>query len=185
MKESIRNKKNVWVSKSTRCYFLSSLLIVVILLTGCSRDSAKSDMPEDFSFSYVWGANGNSSYDSTTGKLIKDRMANTEKKFETTLKLNKEELNEIWEQLSDIDISGYPTYYNPKPDVHSEPSMTIELRISYGDVQKLVACRNICYSYQSGDEKGQKFLSLCKMIEDMIIATDEWKELPEYENYYL
>ena len=32
--------------------------------------------------------------------------------------------------------------------------------------------------------KGQKFLYTCKMIQDILVETEEWKELPEYEFLY-
>ena len=37
---------------------------------------------------------------------------------------------------------------------------------------------------QSNNPAGQKFLDVCKAIEDILTSTDEWKALPDYEFYY-
>ena len=34
------------------------------------------------------------------------------------------------------------------------------------------------------NKKGQKFLSVCKAIEEILTGSEEWKALPEYEFLY-
>ena len=61
---------------------LMTCLLVLFGFTGCakktqhtdpvsSNDQSGIELPEDFSFSIVWGTYGVSSYDSKSGKLFK------------------------------------------------------------------------------------------------------------------
>ena len=61
---------------------LLTCLFVLFCCTGCvniiqhtdpvsSNDQSGIELPEDFSFSIVWGTYGVSSYDSKSGKLFK------------------------------------------------------------------------------------------------------------------
>ncbi len=142
------------------------------------------DIPTSLSFSLTWNTNGISSYDSATGKLVKTTDATNPEEYVTTLELDGTRLFEIWELLWDLDIETYPAEYNPHGGLASEPSMTLILTLRDGDKVKTVCAENIALSYESDDPKGQKFLDTCKGIRDILIATEEWKALPEYEFFY-
>lgn len=154
----------------------------LILVSGCAE--RKQDVPKDFQFSFVWGVYGDSAYDSQQHLLIKDQYAKNKSEYTTKLVLSEQQKQEIWDALHSLDWESYPKQYDPNPDLKSEPSLTLELRFSYGDVEKTVACRGIGYSYESSDKDGQKFLSACKFIQEMIMSTDEWNSLPEYETHF-
>ena len=49
--------------------FAVLLMVIVTITTGCSTKETR--LPEDYSFSLTWGVYGVSSYDSSTGKLVK------------------------------------------------------------------------------------------------------------------
>lgn len=174
----------------------SFLLIVCLLLTGCGTDNSTTEerlqisrkkiteMPADFTFRFVWGVYGQSSYNSEDGELIKSKDVENLEDFTTSLQLSDEQLKEIWNIVSAIDVSGYPDEYDPNPGQKSAPSLTLVLEVFYGDFQKKISCGDISMTYESGNDKGQKFLSACQKIENIIVSTDEWKAFPEYEKFY-
>ncbi len=139
---------------------------------------------KSFSFSLTWNCCGISSYDSKTGKLVKTTDATHPEDYVTEAYLTGEQLTEIYNLISDMDISSYPDEYNPHGNAMSAPSMTLILSVDMGDTEKTINAENIAISYETDDEKGQTFLTVCKTIIDMLEATEEWKALPEYEFLY-
>lgn len=111
---------------------LAALLVGVAAITsGCS--GMKTEIQEDYSFSLTWGVNGVSSYDSSTGKLVKNLNAYPEK---------------------------YDPYNAPNSDqkVMTRPSQDIILVVNLGDEME--------------------------RIKEILLNTDEWQALPDYEFYY-
>ena len=148
--------------------------------------AAGSYAPADsFTFSLTWGCYGISSYDSETGRLVKTADATNPEDYVTTYWLTAEQEQEICDLISNLDVTAYPDVYNPHANgLASDPSMTLILSVSTGAVQKTITAANIAISYQSDNRAGQEFLDVCKAIEDILTATEEWKALPEYEFFY-
>ncbi len=142
------------------------------------------DNVEEFSFSLTWDVYGLSSYDSKTGTLIKAKEATNPKDYATHLELSIEERAEIWKLIKELDIESYPDEYNPHGNGVSTPYMTLILSVKVGDVDKTVTVPETVLSYETTDKKGQKFLDTCKGIRDVLIETEEWKSLPDYEFLY-
>lgn len=164
-----------------------TVILAALLICGCGEDSKAptgKDVPDDFRFSYVWNMYGISSYDSETGKLVKTTDATHPEEYETTYMLSDAEKAQIYEQISSLDILSYPDEYNPNEGVYSSPSITLILSVKDGDTEKTVKAEDIAYSYSSENKKGQKFLSVCKSIEEILTGSEEWKALPEYEFLY-
>ncbi|MBP5256462.1 MAG: hypothetical protein J6Z80_05335 [Clostridia bacterium] len=53
-----------------------------------------------------------------------------------------------------------------------------------GGSEKLITAPDVCLSYRSEYEKGQKFLDVVKYITDILTSSKEWRALPDYEVYY-
>lgn len=145
---------------------------------------ASSEKIDTFSFSLTWGTYGISSYDSSTGKLVKTTDSTHPEDYITTYKLTEEQKTQICKLLEKLDITSYPDEYNPNGHASSKPSMTLILSVTSDTVQKTVEARNIAITYESNNTKGQAFLNACKAIQDILTATDEWEALPEYEFFY-
>lgn len=140
---------------------------------------------DGFAFSLTWGCYGVSSYDSETGRLVKTTDASYPEDYVTTYWLTGEQKREIYDLIWNLHITAYPDTYNPHAGgLASDPSMTLILSVNTGDIQKTVTAADIAISYQSDNRKGQAFLDVCKAIEDILTATEEWKALPEYEVFY-
>ncbi len=164
-----------------------AVLCLTVCFAGCGKpqphgDSNDTDM-ENFNFSLVWGTNGQSSYDSRTGKLVKTKNATHPQDYVTEYKLSAEEKARIYELMRELDVTSYPDTYDPNEGWESSPPMTLILTVR-GTWYKKISAANICMTYGSDDPKGQRFLSTCREIVDILTETEEWKALPDYEFFY-
>lgn len=182
------------------------LLVLILALAGCGggRSSGKDDGDptgnleltggsgaqgfgsiESFSFSLKWGNHGQH-YDSKTGSLIKETgpVEHTPEDYAATYLLTEEQKQQIYDLLAELDVTSYPTAYDPQSGT-SFPSMSLILSVNTDTVQKTIAARDIAsWRFTSDDAKGQAFLSACKTIIDLLEQTEEWKALPEFD-YWL
>ncbi len=62
--------------------------------------------------------------------------------------------------------------------------MTLILSVRTDAVQKTIAAEKIVLNYESRGSAGQKFLSVCKAVQDILTKTEAWKVLPEYKFFY-
>ena len=157
----------------------------VLSLTAC-QDSGNKELngKEEFSFSLTWGCYGISSYDSKTGKLVKTTDATNPEDYVTYYTLSDKEQEQIYELISNLNVKDYPDVYDPNEKVKSKPSMDLVLTVCMDGNVKTISAKNIAYAYESLSFKGQKFLSACREIQDILTSTEEWKALPDYEHYY-
>ncbi|MBQ7603734.1 MAG: hypothetical protein IJU75_02155 [Clostridia bacterium] len=143
-----------------------------------------------FRFGVRWGCYGISSYDLSTGKLVKTTDATHPENYVTYFRPSLDEQYEIYKMIVGLDVFSYPDEFDPfnAPDaeerVSSEPSATIELYVTIGGSEKRITAPNVCLSYRSEYEKGQKFLDVVKYITDILTSSKEWEALPDYEVYY-
>ena len=156
---------------------------------GGNKDSSITMLPglsaDDFAFSLTWGCYGISSYDSESGKLVKTSHATNPDEYITTYYLTEQQEQKIYNLIMELDVDSYPNSYNPQPDGRmSFPSFTLILSVRCGATQKTITAKDIVCSYESEDAKGQKFLTVCKEISEILEETEEWKALPEYEFFY-
>lgn len=152
--------------------------------TATGRELSLGD-PKGFSFSLTWDCYGISSYDSKTGKLVKTKDATNPEDYVTTYLLTAEQKQEIFDLISDLDVTSYPDTYSPHGDgIDSSPPMTLILSVNTDTIQKTITASNIALTFGSNNRKGQKFLDVCKAIRDILTETEEWKSLPEYEFFY-
>ena len=149
------------------------------------NEKTESDLKESFSFALEWNVNGDSTYDSKTGTLVKQKIATNLDDFTTTLKLSDEQLAEAYEILSKLDYSDYPLNenYNPSEGV-SIPADTLILTVRIGGVTRKITAKNIAIMAEGKDKAGKAFLEACGALKEMIYATPEWQSLPEYEFLY-
>ncbi len=160
--------------------------IFVLSFAGCNSKDKVNDpiaVPKDFAFSLTWNCYGVSSYDSGTGKLVKTTDATNQDDYVTYYSLTEADKEYIYNLIAPLDISSYPDEYDPQ-NGESKPSMTLILTVIQNGTEKTVKAEHIALSFESKDEKGQAFLSVCEAIRDRITSTEEWKALPDYEHYY-
>ena len=155
--------------------------------TGREDEVYTGDVPENFFFSLRFGTYGESSYDSQSGNLIKTRNSTDPEKFETTLILSEEEMREIYGLIRKININTYPDNYDPinPPDavdkLMSIPYTTLSLTARCGIIPKTVHCESVAFGGDGYDEKSRAFLDCVYRIRNIIVSSEEWKALPDYE----
>ncbi len=170
----------------------SCFLLIAMLITGCVAVDLpeKTDIPEDFSFAITFNTYGISSYDSTTGRLVKTTDATHPEDYVTTLVFSEAELSEIRTILNGLNLNAYPAEYDPfnAPDaelrVMSEPSQTMILTVRSETVNKTITCRNVAHGGEGYNKEAEEFLDALRQITEKIYASEEWKALPDYEFLY-
>ena len=141
------------------------------------------EVPEDFSFSLTFGTFGVSSYDSETGRLVKTTDATNPEDYVTTHILRPWEREYMFKLLMSLGAGYYPDEYNPS-DSFSEPSQTIILTVHILDFDKTIKVEDISLFYDYRDDDGKRFIDTINSIVDILVSTEEWKALPDYENLY-
>lgn len=158
----------------------------MILLSLVSCKSEPVPIPENFEFSIRWNTYGVSSYDSKSGELKKTTDATVPEDYITTLTLSSEERQSAWEILSSLDWNKYPDApenYDPGNGA-SIPSETIMLYVTYGDFEKMIYAKEISITHDADNRVGQAFLDACDDLTEMLMSSEEWASLPDYEVYY-
>ena len=169
------------------------ILFLLPLLASCSLSSnnqtEKLYKNDDFEFSIVWDLS-RSSYDSKTGELVKSRDYREHKPedFITNYNLLTDERKAIFNKAIEIDVCSYDEKYNPylEDDNTSwlvEPSAGLIYEDSYTRIEIPFYTNNKCYN--PTNEKGKALVEYFQLIIDILINTDEWKSLPDYEVFYM
>ena len=147
----------------------------------------ETGIPEDFSFSLVYGVCGDLTYDSETGELVKQRTATNVEDYTTTFFFTDEQKEEIFDLIVAMDPASYPDEYNPFDEsVRSDPSYEIILTVTYNGVTKTITCHDVAIAFDMPpkDVQSEKFRNVLNAITKIIYASDEWQALPDYEHFY-
>ena len=145
--------------------------------------SSNKSVPDDFSFALTWNVFGISSYDSHTGKLVKTTDATNPDDYITYCQLTDEDMEYIYNLIVALNVYSYPDIYDPQTPP-SDPDATLILTVRVDDEEKTIKAEYVSLFFVSENEKGQLFLDTCNAIGNLLEATDEWKALPDFENFY-
>lgn len=169
--------------------FLISLIFILMFTAGCNK-TTNEKIPENFNFSLTWGVYGESSYDSSTGKLVKTTNATNPDDYVIDVILSEEELTEIRNLLNNLNIDDYLDTYDPFNDPNSDdkimstPSQTLILIVNSASINKTISCKDIALHSSGYNAAAQDFIDAVERIEEILTETEEWKSLPDYEFYY-
>ena len=64
------------------------------------------------------------------------------------------------------------------------PPSTFVITVRANGAEKTIKAEDNSGSFVSKTEMGQAFLDVCKYIKTVLISSEEWKALPEYENFF-
>ena len=170
--------------KMKKIALILALVMLLFCLSGCREKLLPQERPDDFSFSLIWGAYGTSSYDSRTGKLVKTTDATNPEDYVTYLHLSDEMLDYFYRLLRDLDVEDYPDEYDPDPHTMCSPSSALSVTVRAGGKTKVVNVDDMATSPIAFIGKSKRYLEACKTIRDLLMETEEWKALPEYEFFY-
>ena len=142
-------------------------------------------VPEDFTFSLVWGCGGDSYYDSKTGTLVKQNCATNVKDFTTVFYMSDLQKAEIYDLICDMQPETYPDSFDPLIGA-SAPSRTIILTVKTGNdsAAKTITCKDVTLGNEPNGKMGEKFMKVHDKIVKIVTSSNEWRSLPEYEFFY-
>jgi len=180
------------------------ILLFMFTLSSCKKvyihenlpindvDLSDIELPNDFKFSITWNCYGVSSYDSKTGKLIKRSDADNVKKYTTYVKMSENELKLVFKYLCvDINLFDYDDSFDPFNDPTSEnkiwssPQQTLIISITKNNETKTVSCIDVPLGDEGYNEKANNFLLAHSNVVTLITSFIEWKNIPEYEVYFM
>lgn len=141
------------------------------------------DVPSDFAFSMKWGVFGISSYDSKTGKLVKTTDATHPEDYVAECFLTDEQLATVFGIISELDIESLGEFDYDDFGL-SDPHLSLSLTVKMGNIDKTINVPEASLMYEGKTPEAQKFINAVKAIRDILVNTDEWKALPDYEAYY-
>lgn len=159
-------------------------ITLLCIFTCLSLDAQNRDIPKDFSFALTWGTYGICYYDSQTGVLIKDSEATDPKVYTTYYSLTDANTEYVYNLLKELFTDSYPTIYNPTSEWIKHPSTTLIITAFWSGKIRIIKAEDICDKIECADKKGQKFISTCNAISNMLMETEEWKQLPELERFF-
>lgn len=148
------------------------------------NDSSSTEkVPDDFSFSIVWGMFGTSSYNSETGRLIKTTDATNPDDYVTTHILSDEELKSIYRIIKELNFEIIDEF-GPDDFNGSDPHLSLSLTVKTNGLNKTIKVKEAASYNSANTPNGKNFLEAVKAIKDILENTQEWKALPDYEFYY-
>ena len=117
--------------------------------------------------------------------LVKTTHATHPTDYVACYELSEEEKLQIYEIIRTLNPEDYPDVYDPQEgECMSEPSMTLVLTVKSNGTEKAISAKDIAYDFTAKNKKGQAFLTACDKIKTLLIETEEWKALPDYEFKY-
>ena len=166
------------------------ILSFALLLPSCvdkmpaaTGETDENGVPTDFEFSITWGCYGDSTYNSKTGELVKQKAATKVGDYTTTYFLTDGQRAKIYDLVKEMNPSSYPDEYNPIKGM-STPSRDIVFTVTYGGKTKTITCKDVALSNNPKGSKGKKFMAVHDAIVNALTTSDEWLALPDYEFYY-
>ncbi|GAA0343737.1 hypothetical protein GCM10008967_37730 [Bacillus carboniphilus] len=165
------------MSKSRALFLLVAILIITI--TGCTKNNMPNEMPDDFAFLVKFGVgskNEINTFDQTVTKdLIMDGTV-TE-----NIPLTKEELQDIYEKMKKVNVLE-PKQLEPKKvrcmqDPHGNDHWKIKL-----NGETIIFHVSEVYCKPTKDAK--ELMELRDYIFDIVSKKDQYKMLPEANGGY-
>ena len=138
----------------------------------------------NYEFTLSWGAYGNHSYDSETGKLVKMKEATHPEDYETVHLLTEDERVRCWQYLMNSNYTAFPEGFDPDKNVASEPPSAISLSVTCEGETKKVSCSDSAYFIETAEPGVPEFFENIGEITQLLMETEEFRALPDYEFYY-
>lgn len=155
------------------------LMLMCINLVGCANFTSEESippMPDDFNFKLKYGVNGMQEIDTFKGRVVKDLIEDGT--IETSISLQKEEMETIYKQMMALDIMEIEL--PNETSCTEEPEMVSKWNIEMnGETHSFQFTRSCEPSQIEVD-----LLEIEQTIHKMIKEKPEYKELPEATGGY-
>lgn len=138
----------------------------------------------NFEFTLSWGTYGYSSYDSASGKLVKTTDASHPEDYVTTHQLSDEERRLCWQYLMNSNYRAFPLIYDPDPNMECEPPSEFALTVTNEGETKKVSCSDTARDKKTCEPGANDFFNSLQKIAELLMNTEEFQALPDYEHFY-
>lgn len=155
------------------------LMLMCLTLVGCASSDSKEPIPpkpEDFNFKLKYGVNSIQEIDTFNDRVVKDLVEYGT--IETSISLQKEEMETIYKQMMALDIMEI--------ELQDDNSGSGELdAVSKWHIEMNGKTNSFYYNALSGTSQLEiELFELEKTIHKMIEEKPEYKELPEASGGY-
>ena len=159
----------------------------MVMLSSCNDSTPAFETPfEEFKFSLQWGVELDASYNSGTKQLVKFTHVRERQPEDYITTYTYPNLQEVYDSVKAMNPNSYADDFDPyggKKHVMTTPSMKYKLTI--GDKSIAIKEYPISRDMSGLTNKGKKLINLIFSITDTIEQSDEWKNLPDFEYYYM
>lgn len=162
--------------------FTFMMIVLVILLTGCSEnlktEEMPDEMPEDFGFSLFYGINGARHIDTFHGEVTKDWL--TEEKEVAHFELTQEEKKAIYLKMKEVNVLK-------DFNIQNEESCSIGAeRYTHWEIvmnQKVTVIQYQEYC-EEVPEDVQKLMDIERYVHELVSSKEAYQTLPEVGDPY-
>ena len=158
------------------------IILIVPIIIACGNQPAEG---ANFNFDLKYGVGAKNEIDTFHGKFTKDMV--DAPSITITLKLSEAEMEEIYQKMLDIDFFNYPDTFTVIPGPNEATQLVTPVNSYYFTVEKNGQTKTLSWedSNQNPNTKADKLRELIVMIQRMIEAKEEYKELPDPGHAYL
>jgi hypothetical protein len=164
---------------------MAAILIIILIVPGILACGSQPAEKANFNFDLKYGVGAKNEIDTFHGKFTKD-MADSPS-ITVTLKLSEAEMEEIYQKMLDIDFFSYPDTFAVTPGPNEATQLVTPVNSYNFTVERNAQTKTLNWedSILNPNIKADKLRELIVMIQRMIIAKEEYKELPDPGHAYL
>lgn len=156
------------------------LILVALTCSGCSTETSgeiKQDMPADFNFKVSYGTYGKQKIDTFNGVVVKDLVEDGTIKAD--IALNENEMRQIFKEMVDMDIMD-GIKLEEFEECATEPASYTGWTIQMNGETKTFDFSTFC----ENSTEIRDLIELEEFIHEIVLAKNEYKELPEANGSY-
>jgi hypothetical protein len=160
----------------------SSPAISIQALTPASTPLIEPSSPAEPNFNFVFRDDGHE-MDTFTGIFSKFIYLENGPPAVTNIVLSPDEMHTIYQKMIDIDFFGYPDYFKVEIPEGSPTGMVTPANTFYFKVKNNSTFKELHWtdSITNPDPRADNLRSLIKLIRDIFMSKDEYKQLPPFQ----
>jgi hypothetical protein len=164
---------------------ISAVLIIILIIPALFACSNRVDKDPSFNFDLKYGVGAKNEIDTFHDQFTKDMVQDPS--ITIKMRLTKTEMERIYQKMVEIDFFSYPDTFTVTA-APGEPTQVITPFNMYRfTVEKDSQTKTLNWSdeIQTPNDKAAKLRELIILIQRIIEAKEEYKELPEPGSAYL
>jgi hypothetical protein len=165
--------------------FISAAFFIILImpvLLACGSQPAED---ANFNFDLKYGVGGKNEIDTFHGKFTKDMV--DAPSITINLRLSEAEMESIYQKMVEIDFFNYPDTFTVTASPGDSTTAITPFNTYIFTVEKNSQTKTLNWNdeIQTPNDKADKLRELIVLIQRMIEAKEEYKELPDPGHAYL